>query len=135
MAQGIPIINWGEDFFNVNGTITQNNIPIKINIQVGQENATNIELNGSPVYVKRIDCGYAPNNSAKTIDYGLIDITFVKIEGVAYSSNPVRIYPIPFAYADSDRISVWIDENGLRVQSWGNKSEYHVYVDLYYTKN
>lgn len=33
ITKGIPIINWGEDFFNVNGEIRQNNVNIFNNLQ------------------------------------------------------------------------------------------------------
>ena len=40
VPQGIPIVNWGEDFFNVNGTITQNGTAEVLSAEVLYEDDT-----------------------------------------------------------------------------------------------
>ena len=108
---------------------------LKNNIIVGVEQTTNEFLNGKQIYVKRIDCGNALNDGTKTIAHGLTNVTFIRLEGVAITSNNELTYPLPFVHSDYDRMGIWIDQNGLEVISFGDKSGFHVYVDLYYTKN
>lgn len=108
---------------------------LKNNVTTGQEVVTNQYIDGKRVYTKRIDCGYAPNNTHKNISHGLNNVTFIKIEGIGYKNNSLITYPLPFAYADSDRIGIWTDETGIKVQTWADKTDFHIFVNLYYTKN
>ena len=107
---------------------------LQINITNGTEKTTNMTLGGKQIYVKRIDCGYAPNNSEKQVQHGLTNVSFVKIEGIAIANNG-NIYPLPFAYNDNARIAIWINNQNIEIQTWHDKSNFHCYVDLYYTKN
>lgn len=108
---------------------------LQINIVTGQEKTTNITIGGKQVYVKRVDCGYAPNNGDKKVSHGLSNVTIEKIEGKAVSSADSLTYPLPFAYNDNHRIAIWCWHNEIQIHTWDDKSDFHCYVDLYYTKN
>ena len=109
---------------------------LQINIVTGTEKTTNMTLGGKQVYVKRIDCGNAPSNTTtKHVSHNLSNVTFVKIEGIAIDTSGI-VYPLPFAFPDSDRISIWLESSGsISIKAWADKSTFHCYVDLYYIKN
>ena len=106
---------------------------LKTNIVVGSEQTTNEFYNNKQVYVKRIDCGYLLNQGLKAIPHGLTNVTFVKVDGIAVNNEVV--YPLSFVNSDYDKVGLWLDQNGIEIITYGDKTSFHAWVDLYYTKN
>lgn len=95
-------------------------------------------IDGKPIYRKVVDFGALPNATIKGVSFDNINVdTFVKIEGVAMSSNNAAI-TIPFVDDSSAIQSISIFANGTSVSiSTGsvNRSDYtKCYITLEYTK-
>ncbi len=120
---------------------------VKIEIKDGEEHETNTILNGKKVYVKRIDCGPAPNASTKEVPMGINTkggiCKIVKYEGVAYYNKPTvpegtdRVKNLP--YIDKGDNSIYVDINGgnnsITITTNNDRAAYHCYVDVYYVYN
>lgn len=109
----------------------------KVEIETGVEYATNEYIDDKRVYRKRIDCGNAPSNSVKSVQTGLSNVTYEKIEGImragssAIPLNSTR----PLTPTDNSSVGVFINDNAICLESKADRSSMHVFVDIYYTKN
>lgn len=113
---------------------------IDTKIKTGQEIATNEYIDGKRVYRKRIDCGAGPGaGEAKEVDTGLSNVTYTKIEGIVQGS--VSAFPInnsrPIQGTDKNAIGVYVNYSTkkINIETVIDRSNYTVFVELYYTKN
>lgn len=119
--------------------------PIK-EIVTGEERSTNEFIDGKEIFVKRVDCGRAPNNSTKNVPSGLNFSSgshkLVKFDGMAYyatTSVPEGkgwCYQLSNVDTGSNTISVAINgsTNDITIKTANDRSSYNCYVNLYYTK-
>lgn len=107
-------------------------------IESGVEHESGRIIDGKIEYIKRINCGAGPNNEIKSIPHGLTNVTYTKIEGIAQDGESV--FPInntrPVSGTDNAAIGVYLSSGGLiAIATKSDRSNFSVYVDLYYTKN
>ena len=110
-------------------------------IVTGVEVATNEYVDGKQVYCKRIDVGYLPNSTAKTVslNFSCANIELIRIAGGANNKkNGGNVHlPIPHTIA-GELIGVAlydINNTGrLEIKCQNDRSSYYGYVNLYYTK-
>ena len=101
---------------------------------LGVEYRTTERYNGSPVYVKRIDCGIAPNNSRTTVAHGITGIDrMVSLEGVATSDDFYQQLPL-ISSTGVPHLKVYASSTEILVVSFADTSMYSVEVVLKYTK-
>ena len=115
-----------------------NSVEQRTNITTGQEYETGRIIDGKKEYGKRINCGAGPNNNIKTVSHGLTNVIFTKIEGIAQSGETA--FPVnntrPMSGTDSASIGVYLSSGStIAIVSKTDRSNYTVYVDLYYIKN
>lgn len=105
-------------------------------IIAGIEYATNEYINGQQVFRKKIDVGFLPNTTSKTIETGLSNINTIKIEGKAINGSGT-FFPLPFVTPAQLNLAVSLYvENGsnIKIITGTNRSDFYGVVDLYYTK-
>ena len=110
---------------------------LKVEIKTGIEYATNEYIDDKRVYRKRVDCGTGPNNTVKSVQTGLSNVAYEKIEGImrlgtsAIPLNSTR----PLTPTDNSTVGVFINNNMICLESKADRSSMYVFVDIYYTKN
>lgn len=81
--------------------------------------------------------GGGPNNGQKIVTTGLINVTFIRLEGMA--TNGTMYFPLnntrPIDGTDAGAIGVYLNGDQICIDSKTDRTTYTVYVDLYYTKN
>ena len=81
--------------------------------------------------------GGGPNNGQKIVTTGLINVTFIRLEGMA--TNGTMYLPLnntrPIEGTDAGAIGVYLNGDQICIDSKTDRTTYTVYVDLYYTKN
>lgn len=119
---------------------------VKKEIVTGEERSTNEFIDGKEIFVKRVDCGRAPNNSTKNVPSGLNFSSgshkLVKFDGMAYyatTSVPEGkgwCYQLSNVDTGSNTISVAVNgsTNDITIKTANDRSSYNCYVNLYYTK-
>ncbi|MCI8396811.1 MAG: hypothetical protein HFJ52_03960 [Clostridia bacterium] len=109
----------------------------QVEIETNVECATNEYIDKKRIYRKRIDCGSGPNNVIKSVQTGLSNVTYEKIEGImrletsAIPLNSTR----PLTPTDNSTVGVFINNNMICLESKADRSSMYVFVDIYYTKN
>lgn len=95
-------------------------------------------IDGKTIYRKTIDLGNLPsNNTTRTTDHNVVNLdTVVKIEGMAFN-NVNSTIPLPYVGTSDFTTVIRITANRteIAVQCGTDRSSYHGYATLYYTKN
>lgn len=141
VTKGIPIVNWGEDYFNVNGDILKNGQPLNdgdtlpigaiVNYNgttvpegyttVGNDYSTT-EINtgqtwidGKPIYRKVINFGSLPNTSIKNVSTDLLinEVNIVNYYGTAQGQSGALKYVLhlPDIFVDTPTQSIRLTIN------------------------
>lgn len=140
IAKGIPIINWEEDFFNVNGDIRQNNISIfdRFNYST-TEVIIGKWINNEPIYRKVIEIGYLPSNNTTRVNHNISNLEHFTSPplGLAIRSSDNDTLPIPYVTFNANNnggITIYADETNVVIRTTTDRSSYYGYVVLEYTK-
>ena len=143
ITKGIPIVNWGNDFFNVNGDIKYHNNSI-VHYKAN-ETVIGKWTDDKPIYRKIITISSLPSaNSSQTYQSGISNMdTLVRMDGIYtagqsgdYVKFPINHY-FPGAGTDrniSTRYSVANSGVVITVGDY-NFSSYSGFVILEYTKS
>lgn len=122
---------------NTQEAVTELEELLKTKIITGKEVGTNEYIDDKQVYCKRIDCGNLPTeDSIKEIDTGIdvSTINVIRIEGTA-TNNINEVIPLNTHFNNFLQVGMILNSNGkLRIRSNDNRSEYHGYANIYYTK-
>jgi hypothetical protein len=91
-------------------------------------------VDGKPIYEITIDCGYFQNTTnVQYFSHGISNLDFViDLQGFFYDS--VASGNLPFVGTASDGISIWVEPTQICIVTQSNRSSYHYYVTLRYTK-
>lgn len=93
-------------------------------------------INGKKIYKKTINFGALPNNTSKSVNHNISNLSqIVKTEGVAISS--AGSMPLPQASPVNTNYSTSLTPNSTQITIRTGTSEftsYNAYVTLYYTK-
>lgn len=91
-------------------------------------------IDGKPIYEVTIDCGYFQNTrNAQYFQHGISDLDFViDLQGFFYAS--VASGNLPFFGTASDGISIWVEPTRICTITQSDRSGFHYYVTLRYTK-
>ena len=136
ITKGIPIVNWGNDFFNVNGDIKQNNVSIFDKLSYSTtETVVGTWINDKPIY-RKVFNGNLPSTPDWTSVISLNDIdVMVRIYGYFVGVDG-RMMPLP--WPEPDYIvcfSYQPSQNSIQVkQDNTNWSGRPYYIILEYTK-
>ncbi len=116
----------------------------KKEIITGQECVTDEWIDGKQVYIKRINFGTLPDNTAALINTGLIvnEVqAIIRIQGMAYRKTDGQYIPLPLVSPESignNIMMVLVPQDEiyeLRIQTGGDRSNMKAIIDIYYTKN
>lgn len=103
------------------------------------ENAIGTWIDGKTIYRKVIDFGTLPNNTSKkaTVDLSMVD-QFVDVRAIAQHTTNKTAQPISYASPSnlSNAISITANtgDNTITIVTGLNKTSYHCYVIIEYTK-
>ncbi len=138
VSKGIPIINWDEEHFNVNGLITQNEETIKFDNYSSSEQVIGTWINDKPLYRKVIITGTLPNTNSKSVSHYISNMeTLIKIYGIATNTSTKNRLPLP--YVDTGNLSwcvqMFANNSVVYITAGDNKSGYdESFVVMEYTK-
>ena len=95
-------------------------------------------IDGKPLYEITVDCGNLPNRATKSVNYGVADVKeIVKLYGIGIASTGASC-PLPFSDDYSPAGNILLDANAssgtIRLISQSDKSPFHGYVTMQYTK-
>lgn len=95
-------------------------------------------IDGKPLYEITVDCGNLPNRATKSVNYGVADVkAIVKLYGIGIASTGATC-PLPFSDDYSAAGNILLDANAssgtIRLISQSDKSPFHGYVTMQYTK-
>lgn len=106
---------------------------MKYNIQTGEENSTNEYIDGKQIYQKRLDLGNLPNNSSKTVNPELSSNTQIQyFRCFAKHNTQESVADVPSTLGQVLYTGL---NKMITINTTTDRSEWHAYIDLYYTKN
>lgn len=103
-----------------------------------EEREIGVWRDGKPLYQKTIDVGMLPNRATKTVNYDVANVdAIVKIFGIGIATTGACC-PIPFSDDYSSAGNILLDANTssgtIRLISQSDKSPFHGYITIQYTK-
>lgn len=134
ITEGIPIFDWGKDFFNVNGNILINQIPILS--YSANEIQEGYWINDKPLYRKVVDTG-SISGTTKIVNHGISNIgNVVNLHGIAYNSSLGVSVPLPRVYTPTiaDQVGLQCGNTKITIEAGANASFSSSFVIVEYTK-
>lgn len=122
---------------NILDDFTPVGMPIGIaDIYSTEEREIGVWTDGKPLYQKTISFGVLPNNTTKSVEHGVSNIS-TKFIANAFSKNSNNLtIPIPYATAPTtDQAQIYIDNTYINIKTPTNMAGYtDTYITINYTK-
>ena len=96
-------------------------------------------IDGKPLYQKTMDCGTMPSSATtKDFSHGISNIDYiVSINGFYRIPTDSNKFSLPLSYVSGESVQfmqAWANKSVIRLFAGQNRSTYHAYVTLQYTK-
>jgi len=139
ITKGIPIVNWDDEHFNVNGDITQNERALIINDNYSTtETKIGTWIDGKPLYRKVVNFGTLPNSTTKTVAHSISNIDSIAfVKGMAKATSTGNCWPLPFLFEGSQssyNIRTFVNNTNIEMWCDNDRSNYTAYITIEYTK-
>lgn len=106
---------------------------MKYDIQTGKEITTNEYINGKQIYLKRVDLGNLPNNSSKKVNPELSNNSQIQyFRCYAKHDTQGSVADVPSTLG---QVLYTGPNKMISINTTTDRSEWHAYIDLYYTKS
>ena len=94
-------------------------------------------IDGKPVYQKTIDCGTGPNNTIKSVNHNISNISkVIRIHSIVYlGGNAYQEMDGALVQAnDTGKMGIWVEGSQIKIQSNLDATGLSIYSTIQYTK-
>lgn len=123
---------------NITDDEIQSLVVASYDIYSEQEREVGVWIDGKPLYARTVKYGYAPNNSAVSVNHNISDIDrIINAVGRGWNSSSGTFYPIPFVQRSqaSYQIQFTANKTSIEVATGSNLfTAVEIVVTMLYTK-